>query len=281
MAKKQIEAPEQPLIRKMLSPFQVDLEMNKVNKFDQQWYQVVTPDRGVIDCRSVTTILKMAHPIDPGLIKYFKKNGEDSDRIRDEAGQRGSAVHKLIELTLTGNPVSFENEANVRSCSLEEWEIYLMWCRWYQQARKEEELKVLYVEQMVYDLDARIAGTVDLICDTNKGRRIKDWKTGGIYQGDIQVSKYVDMLNRLEMFGTIDGADIVQLGHALNKKGFRETEIENIPHNVSRFNLDLEVFNINFPDFAPKYKSYPNTVTLEMLDGEESIFEDEKKGAKK
>jgi len=157
------KAPEQPIIHKMTSPYSIDLEMNKINKFDQQWYQVARPDRGVIDCRSVTTILKMAHPIDPGLIKYFKKNGEDSDKIRDDAGRLGSSVHKLIELTLTGKPVTFENEAGVRICTLDEWEIYLAWCRWYEAAKQEEGFKVLYVEQMVYDLDARIAGTVDLI----------------------------------------------------------------------------------------------------------------------
>ena len=264
---------KQDFLTAVTSKFNVDIKANQINKFDQQWYQVIHPEKGLIDCRSVTTIIGKAHPIDAGLIRFLKEKGKDADIIRDEAGQVGSHVHKLIEMALTGNPITFENELGNRLCSLEEYEIFLMWCNWYQTARLTENLKVLFVEQVVYSLNERIAGTVDLICETKNGIRIKDWKTGGIFNGDIQVSKYVDIVNRMEFFGKVIGADIVQLGGGLNKKGWRQTEIENIEHNIKRFNLDLQVFDINFPNFKPKYKSYPNTVTLEMLDSGEDIFE--------
>jgi hypothetical protein len=245
--------------------FNVDLEINKINKFDQQWYKVATP-QGQIDLKSVTTILNMAHPIDPGLLRWMKQEGRNADVIRDEAGQLGTHVHKLIELTLSGAEITFEDENKNRVCSLEEWEIFLYWCDWYKEMKEKHALKPLYVEQIVFNVEAGIAGTIDLIASTDEGLILIDWKTGQLGNGDIQVSKYLDMATEFGMYGEIKRAAIVQLGSSLNKKGWRMTEIVNTDYHIKTFNLDLELFNRVYPDFKPKYKEYPNVVSLAILD---------------
>lgn len=267
-----IHRPSSTLVESLTQKFSVDVKANRINRFDQQWYQVNT-EIGTADLKSVTTVLQKVHPMDAGLIEWFKKAGRDANLIRDEAGQMGSHIHKLIEMTLRGDPVTFQNEDGTRNCTIEEFEKYALWCRWYREASKgKEQMRVLFVEQIVYNLEEEIAGTIDLICDTNKGRRIKDWKTGSIGHGEIQISKYVDMANKMGLFGEITGADIVQIDQSLNKKGYRITEVEEIEHNIETFNLDLQLFARVYPNFRPKYKTYPNTITLEMLDSDELLF---------
>jgi hypothetical protein len=107
-----------------------------------------------------------------------------------------------------------------------------------------------------------------LIAGTDEGTIIIDWKTGQLGNGDIQVSKYLDMANKMGMYGEIKRVAIVQLGNGLNKKGWRMTEILEVDYHIKTFNLDLELFNRVYPDFAPKYKTYPNTVSLESLDAQ-------------
>jgi hypothetical protein len=267
--------------------FNVDLQANKINKFDQQWYQIATPE-GFKDLKSVTTILSMAHPIDAGLIQWMKREGRNADIIRDEAAQLGTHVHKLIEMTLTGAELTFELEDKQRICTLEEWETFLHWCDWYQEAKKTLGLKPLFVEQIVFNIEEGIAGTVDLIAETNSGIIIIDWKTGQIGNGEIQVSKYLDIANNLKVYGEIKGAAILQLGNGLNKKGYRLSQIDNIDYHIKTFNLDLELFNRVYPDFKPKYKTYPNVVSLEILNKEnlnepstENILPDTSNGTKR
>lgn len=269
----QIEsAKPEMLIESLTKKYNVDVKANRINKFDQQWYQIVT-EAGTVDLKSVTTVLQKVHPMDAGLVEWFKKAGREANTIRDEAGQLGSHVHKLIEMVLRNEPIVFQNENGTRNCTIEEYEKFILWCKWYQEARNgKEQLEVLYVEQIVYNLDEEIAGTVDLICDTSNGRRIKDWKTGNVGHGKIQISKYVDMVNKMGLFGEVTGADIVQLGEDLNKKGYRITEVEEIQHGIETFNLDLELFARVYPNFRPKYKIYPNSITLEMLDNETNLF---------
>jgi hypothetical protein len=245
--------------------FNVDLQINKINKFDQQWYQIATPE-GFKDLRSVTTILNMVHPIDIGFIQWMKREGRNADIIRDEASQLGTHVHKLIELTLSGTELTFETEDKQRICTLDEWEIFLHWCDWYKDAKKTIKLKPLFVEQIVFNIEEGIAGTVDLIANTKNGIIVFDWKTGQLGNGNIQVSKYLDIANKLKIYGEIKGASIVQLGSNLNKKGYRVTDIENLDFHIKTFNLDLELFNRVYPDFKPKYKVYPNIVSLKILD---------------
>jgi hypothetical protein len=67
---------------------------------DSRFYK--TDDGGFVP--SVTTILE-CYPKGAAYYNWLKENGKDSDEIRDEAGRRGSVVHKLTEDYDTGAEV--------------------------------------------------------------------------------------------------------------------------------------------------------------------------------
>jgi len=257
--------------------FQVDVAANRINKFDEQWYQIVVPGKEEeIDVPSVTTYLQM-YPKGIGFKLWLQKVGDKADEIRNEAGQRGSLVHHLIERTLRGETMAFENPDGSRNCSLEEWERFLSWCLWYQEMKDKYNLEPIAIEQIVYDLELMTAGTVDLIGKltvTEKGKtreilKVFDWKTGS-FVGDtaeIQGSVYKELANRMKIFGEIEGAEVVQLHPNLNKKGFRTREIkeEDFENNLEAFKSCQNIFHRTNPKAKPKYLTYPNTVSLETL----------------
>lgn len=71
---------------------QVDLEKNRIEFLDSRFYRHANGNF----YPSVTTILD-AYPKSAAFFEWLKKNGEDSDEIRDEAGRKGSQVHQLCE----------------------------------------------------------------------------------------------------------------------------------------------------------------------------------------
>jgi len=264
-----------------IEKFQVDVEANRINKYDEQFYQIVVPgEKDLVDLPSVTTYLQ-AYPKGIGFKLWLQRVGERADTIRNEAAQLGILVHQLIEVTLKGEIITFENEAGQRICSLEEWERYLSWCLWYQEYKEKYNLEPLFIEQIVFDLDRMTAGTIDLIAkmtitEKKDKKEIKrdilkviDWKTGQ-YIGDtarIQVSAYQDIANKMKVFGEIESAEIVQMYPNLNKKGFRvhKVESEEIPDNLEAFEACQKIFNKANPNFTPKALTYPNTVSLDFL----------------
>jgi len=249
------------MLNRLTEKFNVDVGANRINKFDEQWYQIRVGDE-LKDFRSVTTTLDV-FPKGIGYKLYLQKYGEDADKIRNEAGQLGSHVHKLIELTLRGADVTFENPDGSRNCTIEEWERYLSWCLWFKDAGIEPQ----YIEQIVYDEDEGDAGTVDLIgrkADGSVG--IADWKTGSfVGDAEIQVSRYAKMIERM---GLADGPEwiyIVHLYPGLNKKGFRVREVKNPDYWNGLYLHTAELWKHLNKKARPKYKTYPNSINLEFI----------------
>lgn len=72
---------------------------------------------------SVTTILD-AYPKDVAFYEWLKKAGEDADSIRDEAGNRGSMVHKLTEDFDNGLDVNLLNNNGEIDMPLAAWAMF-------------------------------------------------------------------------------------------------------------------------------------------------------------
>jgi hypothetical protein len=255
----------------MNEKFNVDVPANRINKFDQQWYTIADPTLpSPVDLPGVTTYLDI-YPKGIGYKLWLQRVGEDADTIRDEAGQLGTNVHKIIERTLRGETLTFETETGTRLCSLVEWERYMSWCLWYQDSRDKDALTLVAIEQIVFDLTDKVAGTIDLIADTRRGRRIFDWKTGS-FVGDtasIQVNQYRKIANGMKVFGEITGAEIVQLHPSLNKKGFKVVDADDTyDDDVDAFVSIRRIWNRANPKATPKYRRYPNTVSLDFLNSE-------------
>jgi hypothetical protein len=69
---------------------------------------------------SITTLLD-AYPKSAGFYEWLKKNGEDSDEIRDEAGRKGSTVHRLTEQYDKGEEITLLTDGGEVGFTMLEW----------------------------------------------------------------------------------------------------------------------------------------------------------------
>ena len=100
--------------------------------------------------------------------------------VRDQAADRGSTVHSLIEAVLLGNPPEIiPDHLQGR---------YQAFCRWRDAVRP----RVIETEATVANLTHGYAGTTDLICEIGTQTMLVDIKTGKrIYpEAAIQLSAY-------------------------------------------------------------------------------------------
>ena len=86
---------------------------------DSRFYS--TEDGGFVP--SVTTILE-AYPKGAAYFNWLKEAGKDADEIRDEAGRRGSVVHKLTEDYDSGLEVNLINDKGGIDYKLNEWAMF-------------------------------------------------------------------------------------------------------------------------------------------------------------
>lgn len=132
-----------------------------------RWY---IEDRPYI---SVTSVIGCLIP--PKRTNWFKKTApEDIKKISSEAAVKGSDAHQSIENVLKGGVV-IDNKHDFLKSWLEE-----------------QKIKPLHVEPMLVHKKYLYAGQADLICETDKGLWLMDWKTGrGSTQHGHQLAAYV------------------------------------------------------------------------------------------
>lgn len=97
--------------------YRVDLSNNRVTFLDGRFYY--HEESGTFQ-PSVTTILD-AYPKGAAFYEWLKKNGEDADEIRDDAGRRGSKLHDMTEKYDKGELVTLFDEKGEVTCKMGEW----------------------------------------------------------------------------------------------------------------------------------------------------------------
>lgn len=168
---------------------------------------------------SATTILN-AYPQSAHLTKWIADSGwNESQQIKSAAGERGTAVHKGIELLLGGIELvegQFVKDLN-RSLSLEEWWKLSTFVTWF----KEYQPEIIVVEQSVFSKIGGYAGRVDCIAKLGGQTYVLDWKTSGSIHENfpLQFAAYAKAIEENTDF-KIDSTAAVQLG-AQNKNGYR------------------------------------------------------------
>lgn len=164
----------------------VDLPQNKVTFLDARFYQL-----GEKFIPSVTTILE-AYPKGAAYYEWLKKNGEDSDTIRDEAGKRGSVVHDMTERYERGEEVSLFNENGGIDYKLSEWAMFERFVEF----TKRFTYKIAYSEQNFISEELGYAGTVDRVIDMDGKLILVDIKTSGaIYPSYwLQLAAYKELI---------------------------------------------------------------------------------------
>lgn len=97
----------------------IHIEKDRIEFLDSRFYQHASGEF----FPSVTTILD-AYPKSAAFFEWLKKNGEDSDEIRDEAGRKGSNVHQLCEDYDSGFECNILNEFGAAKYKQIEWAMF-------------------------------------------------------------------------------------------------------------------------------------------------------------
>jgi hypothetical protein len=142
---------------------------------------------------SVTTILQ-AYPKDAHFFKWLKEVGDDADTIRDEAGRRGSIVHKLTEEYDAGLEINLLNTDGNIGYKLAEWSMFER----YVQFRKSHEFDVLLSEVNIVDPKLGYAGTIDRVIRYNGKNILVDIKTSNAIHDQywLQLAAYNELYKK-------------------------------------------------------------------------------------
>ena len=147
--------------------------MYQYNRNGKRWYY----DQGKWYA-SVTEFVKNSRPMSPHLIKWMKDNSaQDIDHTLATTAEYGTKLHALIEDLLlyeTLDVSQIEDERLLRHLTS------------INQFFVDYEVQPIHVEKRVKwdaseELPLDIAGTVDLVAQTNKGLAVIDFKSGNIY----------------------------------------------------------------------------------------------------
>jgi hypothetical protein len=238
------------------------VEGNQITFKDQRYYEV-----GGIFCPSVTTILE-CYPKGAEYYSWLKKVGEESDNVRDAAGERGSNVHKMTELYDEGHEVSLVSNERLQ-WSISEWSMFTRYTEF--RAQVAPAMKIHQIEMNLVDVDLREGGTLDRYVDIDGKHMIIDIKTSNaIYPSYwLQLAAYRRMFQRKSGIA-IDAVGILWLnaktrGTAVNKiqgQGWQLLLKEDSSDDLELYDCTKKLWWSQNKNVAPKDISYKLTHKL-------------------
>jgi len=194
----------------------------------------------------------------PKGVAFYKwlasKGWDESQALMQEAGEKGTAVHKAAEMLLCGKTIRFDTLVDERELTTEEYAGVMSFVDWYNEYKP----KPINTEFTVFSPDDRYAGTIDLYCEIDGEKWIIDFKTSSnIWPSHkIQLSAYKHAFNNNARIG------IVQLGYKYNKKKkFKFTEIDDC---FKLFNAAYDIWESEMAGISPMQKDYPLELTLNI-----------------
>jgi hypothetical protein len=192
----------------------VDLPSNQLTFLDNRFY--ITESGQYVP--SVTTYLE-AYPKSPQFFEWLKKVGEDADTIRDEAGNRGSTVHRLTEDYDNGLEVSLLDDNGFIGYKLGEWAMLEK----YVEFRKNHDTNIIHNELNLVSDQYRMGGTLDRVMQINGKTYIVDIKTANILHPHywLQLEAYYMMFSEVQPLD-IDGVAILWLNAKTRTEGKKD-----------------------------------------------------------
>lgn len=192
--------------------YRIDFTSRQITFLDTRFYHT---DQGNY-VPSVTTILD-CYPKPAAFYDWLKKVGEDADAIRDEAGNRGSTVHKLTEQFDMGEEVNLINEAGNIEYKLLEWAMFER----YVEFRRRFPLEVVLMELNLISDKLGFAGTLDRVVNLNGRTLIIDIKTSNSLYDHywLQMAAYKQLLAEVQPDLKIDGYAVLWLNALTRTEG--------------------------------------------------------------
>jgi hypothetical protein len=213
-------------------------------------------------CPSISTILE-AYPKDYGFFKWLKETGEESDKIKEAAGTRGSNVHSMTELFDDGLEVSLLNVEGRQKWSIQEWAMFTRYVEFRQQLG--DRITIHAVEMQLIDLELMEAGTLDRYVEIDGKKIIIDLKTSNaIYPSYwLQLAAYKRLFERKSGL-QIDGVGILWLnaktrGPAVNKIQGNSWQLimkEDTSDDLDLFDCTKKLWMHQNKNTSPKNVSY-------------------------
>ncbi len=210
---------------------------------DERWYMKPSKDENglpIIKAVPSVTFITGSYPKGVAFYKWLADKGwDESEAIKQAAGNKGSKVHLAIADILQGKEVRIEakypnSEGIEEELTLEECDCILSFVNWFQEVKP----KVLAWETAIFSEINNYAGTIDFICEIDGQTWIVDFKTGQYIwpEYELQLSAYKRAVENGENF--FHGVDvtniktaILQVGYRRNKNNYKFTEVED------KFNL--------------------------------------------
>ena len=234
------------------------IQNKQLTFLDSRFYQ--TEDGGFVP--SVTTILE-AYPKGAAYFNWLKENGKDADEIRDEAGRRGSVVHKLTELYDAGEEVNLVNSNGSIDYKLNEWAMFER----YVEFRSRFQFVTDCIELNIISKALGYAGTIDRVIDMNGEKILLDIKTSNaIYPSYwLQLAAYRTLL--FNRGYRIDKVAILWLNAKTRTEG-KKGDIQGIGWQMiikEDTTKDLELFNATHQLWmAENQTSKPKQLTYQI-----------------
>lgn len=194
----------------------VDKEKNivQITTEDERWY--------LVDGKYIPSVTWIAsfYPKGIGFYKWLANTGwDESESLKNEAGDRGSAVHKAIESLVAGGEVYhdsiFEVNGIARELSADEYEAVLSFARWW------DSIKPKLIASEFVTINEEYAGTIDLKIEIDGEVWIVDIKTSS----DIWPSHEIQLSAYAKNEG-VEKMGIIQVGYKRNKNKYKFTEIQ-------------------------------------------------------
>lgn len=234
----------------------------QITTLDERWYGFQENEWEYVP--SVTWITSY-YPKGRGYEKWLMDKGADeSEKIKMEAGDRGTIVHHAVEkLILEGrlkmDDVVKDREGVERQMTPDEYYCVVTFSQWYESVGKP---KALAVERTVRSKKYGYAGTLDYIFGMDGKNILLDLKTSkSVFPShELQVSALKQAC--VEENLKVDGLGILQVGYTLNKsKHFKFTEIED---QLPLFLATKQIWAKENDGSMPPQKDYPLELNIQQ-----------------
>ena len=230
----------------------------QITTLDERWYEC--PDKKEVIYRPSSSWIAGYYPKGIAFYKWLAEKGwDESQALKNAAGNRGSKVHQAIEILMNGNTVHMSDQFTnhetglMEETSVEEWECIMSFVEWFKETKPE----IIAFEQVIENKEVNYAGTMDFKCKIDGEVWIIDFKTSAYIWAEhkLQLSSY----KHADGNEDVVKQGILQLNYKLNKKRFKFTEIDD------KFDLFLSAYKIweeENKDVQPKQKDYPTELSI-------------------
>lgn len=239
----------------------------RVTTADERWYAIPheDPTTGLPGYRYIPSVTWICGHYPKGVPFYkwlAEKGWDESQALKNAAGDKGSKVHNAIEDLIAGETVKMDakymnnSSKQEEELTLEEYEAVIAFAEWANEVKP----KFLHKEMTVISEKYGFAGTVDCIAEIDGEVYVIDWKTSQYIwpEYELQVSAYLEALKEMKVVKDAK-LGILQVGYKRNKKSYKWNVLE------PQFELFLAARSIWSKECAgdkPKQRDYPLAVKI-------------------